>query len=63
MDSFAFCVFQEKQEKEKETAPISKWGLNRNQACESRKKVQVHQNPVKQILIREKLLRPVLNSL
>ena len=34
MDSLAICVFQEK---EKETAPISKRNLNRDQACESRK--------------------------
>ena len=34
MDSLAVCVFLEK---DKEMAPISKWFLNRDQACEFRK--------------------------
>ena len=55
MDSLGVCVFQEK---DKETAPIRKRDLNRDH-----KKIHVHQNPVKPILILKELLHPVLNSL
>ena len=34
MDSLAVCVFQEI---DKETVPVRKWVLNRDQACESQK--------------------------
>ena len=60
MDSFAVWVLQEK---DKQTAPMRKLVLNRDQACESRKKIHVHQSPIKTILIREKMLYTVLNSL
>ena len=53
MNSLAVCVFQEV-----DTAPISKWILNRGMACESGE-LHAHQNPVKSILIPEKLLYSV----
>ena len=59
MDSLAVYVFQEN---DKETAPISKCVLNRDQAV-NHAKIPLHQNPVKPILILEKILHLVLNSL